>query len=347
MTRRKKEVVILLIVLLAAAVRWWFTDGQYKYNYTIESIEPAAITEPLHTWYAGAAAVDVPESLRLYKSTVAFRSGIWPNAAHLEFTDRKESLPSDTFRLPSPNSTSKKLGQQDVTSMLGRPAQLAVHFYSRPLNKKDSPEKPSVYFLFFSAAIREGEAVYEFSHTELLEQTEAPGFTDDFVVGRKLAFIKQRFDFLDIYHWTGRNEPPAANQLATGFGYIDLSGGWPHPVIETSLLFQYPDADLERSYLFGDFLTFEAWHIQNKSSPYRFEVESIPTFNDVSWDMGFFSITQEKRKNFDFGNQAAILANLRLYALPPKSNKAYHSYLVGVFNTVFESLRMAGESRPD
>lgn len=365
MKQHKNLLVFLLIILLVliglqvSGVRdKAFQPKEVGPRLEHHSIEPAEITEPLKTWYLGAAAFDVPESLARAVFKVEFR----PNGpVTLEFTEQEAPLPSGDNKDPAVNppmpddrfemSTiinpeTKKLGQEDVSSIVGRPAGLSVYFYSQPpLLKSLSPEEGDKHVLRLSAVVRQDEGLLLFTRTEQLDQSEAPDYAGEFVQRRKDSFLKWLAGFVTIYHWTGRNEPPAADQLATRFGYIDVNGGWPEPVMEFYALFFFA-LGFERG-LDSFFLT--ARHIQDLSSPGLPRPDLLPVHNYIfsTPEGDNISIGEERRKSLNLGGQASVLSRLNLKAFPPKEEKTYQSYIFGVFYTVFESIRLSGESRPD
>jgi len=249
-----KTLKIVIVVVLAALL-----------VYAIESRinprlpKPAAINEPLKTYYFGNMALEMPESWKMTDASTTFfqigekdDSGRGGYAAiqQIKFSDKP--WPGDqgaAEQLKAELAALKKIqrgiedgelsGQEDLSEIFGRPAAINIVETKAYHSKSDYSLSMSGTFIQptdriwsnqdcieLTLLLVEPQAVYIFEYGEDLRQLTGEEKAELIAAKRKML-IDWVLAFLPRYQWTGGKTSPADGFLATRYGHIAVGKNWP------------------------------------------------------------------------------------------------------------------------
>ncbi len=345
----------LRFTLLLTAALFWLAGSQPARSEEKQSMEqlptstdfivPAEIRDPLKTWYMGRIALDMPEAInskfpkvRIYpddsRDTVDisfFEEIDAPSGENYCFLTDPIPLLRDKL-IPSARWGAKKIATEDLSALLGRPAGLIIYFgpdYQRE-------ERP---ILGFDILVKEKRGCLKFAYTELLDDSIALERQASFFLERKKHFVNWLTGFLSAYRWTGRNDPPAPNQLATLYGHINLENGWPAPKIIIAANYSLVSRP-------GDFISISVVsdylkpHSPAPASPGKSDLLDIAFSPKGTEDI---LIWKDWPHYVDSETYGRIPVEVKLMARIAKDDRDFQSYLMGACIMAEKSIRLMAD----
>lgn len=329
MNKYKYHIFGVVFLLAVLAYNFWPqqpVENPSLIEYPLSSIKPAEINEPFTTWYLGEIAVDIPESMGQVSTT---RTRIYLNSredkTYIDFQERS------TDKLPW-EITTLDPDVEDISSVIGKPAGLSIFW--GPNNSQDG-----AMTLRLAVRIKHDFGYLEFSYTD---ETIAP-VTDeqlDVLVAKKKSFLFDWLsDFLLTYQWTGQNQFPAANQLATQYGYIVVTDAFLKSNIEVMALLSIK-RDLEHLEIHPDsmftiYLTAASSHdILNDG-----DERSIGDYSSINLGTSIITITRDYVKCFNSVNYEKVCVSTLTWAGASSKNVDFLSYVMGLYEFMLNSFQ--------
>lgn len=239
--------------------------------------EPAAINEPIKTYYIGNMALDMPESWESGSIIdVTFYLTDQKNSPEINFKDSPLSKNHDTSdqlkkKIDSVEKTKGAFEKQaetivkaDLSETFSRPAAIIVSDIApRPSPFVDNVD-PDTKRLEMSLFLAEPESLLRFNYSENIvwpsEQEK-----NDIVADRQKKLIDWVNDFLPRYQWVGHNAPQPKNFLVTENGRIAIGDDFPELRYKLTAHFRQP---ISQDWKIGRYLSL--WLISYPEWPRRY-----------------------------------------------------------------------------
>lgn len=335
-----------------------------KATMTIPQLEAAVIHDPLCRHYLGAASLQLPWSMDLSHLSVKFTlNEMADNSPTITFYEsappkrpgeREPELPElfqHSTAIKEYLGQAKPLGpQQDVAYFLDRPARLIRHLTRATLLddiRDDLALPPSPDKLEMDLAVRLDKVFLEFAYERELAGDELERL-DQLAEESQLALLVWVKNFLALYTWTGRNEPPPPGSLATRFGH--LSPGFlqavPQGDFQASFAFDEDQPDLPSL----DFFCFtarsrppreapeEAGHNRVAAGRPGRETRAVNLIGEESDPLTalYLEWTETVRQQPDNSNP---IHDAALYASAPYGEAGRLSYCLGLWELMLDSVK--------
>ena len=340
---------ISVLVILIAIIGYHFCQQpppmevppNVKSSLTASSIKPAEITEPFETLYLGDLAIDIPKSMAIDgQLQFSMRPDAENRNISIGFSDASaDEVKNKEYRLTSNEPLERPAGSrvfsweaaaiktEDISITVGKPAGLSM-FYGPDVEENR-------WVLGIDARIKEDFGYLEFTFTELISEEISAEQLENVFSQKKDFFSSWLTVFLKAYNWTGHNQKPGPEQVATRLGLLDVK--------ETSLINNIGIAAFFNS-IDGTHHPINKMTVMLARTFYAAGIcKDSKKLLDYIHDPGLGSIViyKEWAIPIDSAIYGSLCVTVSAQALIEANDHEAQSYIMGLSNAIVKSVRSA------